>query len=130
MDDQRLGVADVGQQREDLDVVDEPATGLDPALHAERDDAAEAAGQVLLGLLVAGMRLEARVADTQVTSSRVSSQRAMASAFSLWRVIRSGSVSRPWRNRNALNGLSAAPMSRRPWTRSLRMNARLPNAAV
>ena len=32
MDDQRLGVADVGQQREDLDVVDEPPTGLDAAL--------------------------------------------------------------------------------------------------
>ena len=63
MDDQRLRVADVGEQREDLDVVDEPPAGLDAALHAERHDAAEAAGEVLLGLLVAGMRLEARVAD-------------------------------------------------------------------
>ena len=36
MDDQRLRVADVGQQAEDLHVVDEPATGLDTALDAER----------------------------------------------------------------------------------------------
>ena len=36
VDDQRLRVADVGEEREDLDVVDEPATGLDPTLHAER----------------------------------------------------------------------------------------------
>ena len=47
VDDERLGVADVGQQAEDLDVVDEPAPGLDAALDAERDDAAEAALEVL-----------------------------------------------------------------------------------
>ena len=52
MDDQRLGVADVGQQAEDLDVVDELAAGLDAALDAERHDAAEAALEVLLGQLV------------------------------------------------------------------------------
>ena len=57
MDDQRLGVADVRQQAEDLDAVDEPAAGLDAALDPERDDPAEAAGQVALGQLVRRMRL-------------------------------------------------------------------------
>ena len=52
MDDQRLGVADVGEQAEDLDVVDEPAAGLDAALDPERHDPAEAAGEVALGQLV------------------------------------------------------------------------------
>ena len=63
MDDQRLGVADVGQQREDLDVVDEPPAGLDAALDPEGHDPAEAAGEVALGELVRRMRLETRVAD-------------------------------------------------------------------
>ena len=57
MDDQRLGVADVGEQAEDLHVVDEPPAGLDAALHAERHDPAEAALEVALGELVARMRL-------------------------------------------------------------------------
>ena len=38
------------------------------------------------------------------------------------------SVSMPCSSRNALNGESAAPVSRRPWTRALRMNASGPNA--
>ncbi len=75
-----------------------------------------------------GARFE-RVYDLQ-TSGRSSSQRATASAFALWRSIRSGRVSRPWRSCQALNGESAAPMSRSPWTRSLMMNARLPKASV
>ena len=62
MDDQRLRVADVGQQAEDLDAVDEPATGLDAAPDAERHDAAEAALQVAGRLAVRGMALETRVA--------------------------------------------------------------------
>ena len=53
----------LASRREDLDVVDEPPTGLDAALHPERHDAAEAAGQVALGVLVRRVRLEARVAD-------------------------------------------------------------------
>ena len=54
MDDQRLGVADVGQQAEDLDVVDEPAAGLDAALDPERDDAAEATVRYRLASLCDG----------------------------------------------------------------------------
>src|SRR3972149_5759687 len=63
MDDQRLRVADVGQQREDLDAVDEPATGFGPTLDTEGYDAAKAAREVPLRQLVARVRLEARVAD-------------------------------------------------------------------
>src|SRR3990170_3018928 len=63
MDDQRLRVADVGQQREDLDAVDEPATGFEPTLDTEGNDAAEAAREVPLRQLVARVRLEARVTD-------------------------------------------------------------------
>ena len=54
VDDQRLRVADVGEEAEELDAVDEPAAGLDAALDPERDDAAEATGQVALGELVDG----------------------------------------------------------------------------
>ena len=40
-------------------------------------------------------------------------RRARASAFSEWRRILRGSVSRPWRKRKELNGETAAPTSRR-----------------
>ena len=58
------------------------------------------------------------------------SHRATASAFSLCFVMRSGSVSRPWMKSQELNGERAAPKSRSPWMRALRMNASGPNAAV
>ena len=43
VDDQALGVADVGEEAEQLDAVDEPPAGVRAALDAERDEAAEAA---------------------------------------------------------------------------------------
>ena len=46
MDDQRLRVAHVGQQAEELHVVDEPPAGLAAAPDAEGEHAAEAALQV------------------------------------------------------------------------------------
>ena len=52
VDDQRLGVAHVGQVREQLDAVDEAAAGLEAALDAEGEDGAGAFGQVLAGQLV------------------------------------------------------------------------------
>src|SRR4051812_27891981 len=63
MDDQRLGVADVGEQREDLDVIDEPAAGIDATANTERDDPAEATVQVALGELMARMRGQAGVGN-------------------------------------------------------------------
>ena len=58
---------------------------------------------------------------THSTSSRASSHCATASAFCECRSMRRLSVSRPWRNRNELNGEIAAPMSRWYWSRALRM---------
>src|SRR3970282_166297 len=50
-------LAHVGQQREDLDAVDEPATGFEPTLDTEGHDAAKAAREVPLRQLVARVRL-------------------------------------------------------------------------
>ena len=47
---------------------------------------------------------------------------ATAAAFSTWRSIRSDNVSSPWRKRNALNGLIAAPRSRSVSARSFMQN--------
>ena len=49
MNDQRFGVADVGQMREQFDRVDEFFARLQSALDAEAHDAAEAALQILRG---------------------------------------------------------------------------------
>ena len=49
MDDERLGVADIGQMAGQLDVVDEPYAGLPAALDAEADDGAGPLGQIALG---------------------------------------------------------------------------------
>src|ERR1035437_3336212 len=63
VDDQTLRVADVGQQAEELDRVDELAAGVDATLEPEGHDATEATAEVLLGVLVSWVRGEAGVAD-------------------------------------------------------------------
>ncbi len=63
MDDQALRVADVRQQAEDLDAVDQPPAGLRAALDAECQDAAVAALEVARGRRVRRVGREARVAD-------------------------------------------------------------------
>ena len=60
MNHQALGVADVGQVREHLQRFDEAAAGLEPALNAERQNAARAARQVALGQRVIGARRAGR----------------------------------------------------------------------
>src|SRR5271165_6514807 len=61
---------------------------------------------------------------TRETSLRSLRKFATAMAFSLCCLRRSGSVSRPWRSWNALNGESAAPMSRRSLTRAQQIGDR------
>ena len=63
VDDQRLGVADVGQQGEQLDGVDELLARFEAALDAEGDQRALAVGHVLLGAVVVLAGLEAGVVD-------------------------------------------------------------------
>ena len=63
VDGQRLGVADVGQVGNQLEAVDDTATRRPAALDADAEHAAIAALQVLLGKLVRGVVLEARVRD-------------------------------------------------------------------
>lgn len=63
LDGQGLGVADVGQVRDQLEAVNDLAAGGTAALDAEGQDAAEAALEVLLGGLVVGVALEAGIGD-------------------------------------------------------------------
>ena len=58
---ERLRVADVDQSREQLQRVLEPRAALEPALHAEADDAAGLAAEVLLHQAVVGVVGQARV---------------------------------------------------------------------
>ena len=63
VDDEALGVADVGEEAEELDVVDESDTLGAAALDAEDDHAAGAVGEVLLGEGVGGVGGESGIAD-------------------------------------------------------------------
>ena len=112
VDRQRLRVADVGQVAEQLQRLDERAAGLDAALDAERDQRAVAALQDALGDLVVLVDLEARVRDPLDAVVRLEPLARPPARSALWRSMRSGSVSMPCRNRNALNGESAAPVLR------------------
>ena len=62
VDDESLGVTDVGEVRRELDIVDELASSRDATLDAEREDSAIGArAEVLFRSLVRRMGLEARV---------------------------------------------------------------------
>ena len=63
MDDQRLGVADVGEMREQLQPLDEAPAGLAAALDVEAEDRAGALGQQLLGQRMIGMVGQLRRGD-------------------------------------------------------------------
>ena len=51
VNDQRFGVADVGQQREELEGVDQFLAGFVAAFNSECDQAALAVGEILFGAL-------------------------------------------------------------------------------
>src|SRR5476649_1747718 len=55
MDHQRLGVADIGEMREELQPFDEASACLASALDVEAEDRAGALGQQLLGQRMVGM---------------------------------------------------------------------------
>ena len=61
MDRQRLAVAHIGQVGDELEVVNDLGARVVAALDAEGEDAAEAAGEVLLCELVRGVRFETEV---------------------------------------------------------------------
>ena len=85
------------------------------------EDRALARGQVLLRALVPRARREARV-DHPARPRRAPRATARRPARSAQcRSMRRLSVSRPWRNRNELNGEIAGPMSRWYWSRAFRM---------
>ena len=95
MDDQALGVPDVGEVREKLDAVDELLAGLEPPLDAEADDGARPFRKVLLRAAcdrdVAG---KPRVVDPGDQRVLVQPLRDLLGVLA-WRSIRTCSVSSP-----------------------------------
>ena len=70
MEDERSGVADVSEQRENCDALSDLDPSLIPALHPESKDGAGALGQVSLGqsmVFVARQPGVCRTADDQTT---------------------------------------------------------------
>src|ERR1700739_2396666 len=63
MNDERLGIADVGHEREKFQRIDELFAGLVSAFDTEGDERALAVGQVFPGALVVGAGLEAGIVD-------------------------------------------------------------------
>ena len=96
MNDQRFGIADIGQMRKQLHVVDELLARLDSPLDAETDDCACPFRQIFLRPVIVWMARQARLVDP-------GDQRMLLQpfgnllAFSTWRGIRTWRVSSPWR---------------------------------
>lgn len=63
MDDERLDIRDIGQQAEDLEMVDELLGRLSAALDLEREDGDTAIREVLLVELVVRMIRQSRMVD-------------------------------------------------------------------
>ena len=63
VDDEALDIGDVGQEREDLELVDEAPCRLLSATYLEGEDGSGALGEVLLVEGMVGMALECRVVD-------------------------------------------------------------------
>ena len=63
MDDERLDIRDIGQQAEDLEMVDELLGRLSAALDLEREDGDTAVREVLLVELVVRMIRQGRMVD-------------------------------------------------------------------
>ena len=129
MDDQRAGVADIGEMREQLHVRHELDAGVVAALEAEGEHRAGALRAVFLREVVVAVAGQARHSSPTPPWGAWPAIRATASALSQWRCMRSGSVSMPVRMRKALNGDSAGPMSRRPSTRQAMAKAKLPKVS-
>jgi len=103
--------------------------GLVATLDAEGDDGALAVGEILLRALMVAAGFEARIVDPLHAGMLLEVLRDSERVLE-WRSRRRWSVSMPAAAGNALNGESAAPVSRSPWTRALRMNASGPKALV
>src|SRR3974390_2777972 len=63
MDNQALGVADVGQVREEFSRIDKALSGLQAALDTEADDAAESIFEIFGSQLVIGILSQAGIGD-------------------------------------------------------------------
>lgn len=63
LDDEGLGITDVGKVRSELAAVDKGVASLETALDAESEDGTEATLEVLLRELVAGVVRKTSVAD-------------------------------------------------------------------
>ena len=116
VDDQALHVSDVGQQREDLQVVDELKGFLLAALDVEGKDGSTAVGEVL------PRRCEGRDGPGRlmidVSTFRVMVQNPRPLDVRAGRSRRRDRVSVPCSSSQALNGLMQAPVSRRMMART------------
>ncbi len=113
MDDQALGVADVGEMTPQLQRVDETTPGFAAAAQTEREDRAHAA-----------VREPTRPRRAFFKNATI------AAALATWRSMRSGSVSSPSSSSQASIGDICAPTSRSTSARARIRNAYSPNVSV
>lgn len=112
VDYKALDIGDIGQQREDLQMIDELEGLLLAALNVEGEDRCAAVGEVLLIQGVIGVIGQAGVVDL-LHLGVVGQELDDLLVFSLWRSRRRESVSVPCSSTHALNGLMQPPRSRR-----------------
>ena len=130
MDDQRLGVADIGEMAGQPQRLDELAPGGAAALDAAADDGAGPARQQSLGELEIRMAMASEGWRTHSTALCLLRNSSTAAVFSMWRCMRSARVSTPCSRWKALVGDRQAPKSRKPSVRARMMKADGPNSSA
>lgn len=117
MDHEALDVGHVGQQREDLEVVDEPKSLLPAALDVKGEDRASPVGKIPLVKRVVGVVGQARVVD--LLHKRVPRQKLHHGLGVLGMAVKTKRERlHALEQQNALNGEMVAPMSRSSMART------------
>ncbi len=130
MNNERLGIPNVGKMGEQLHAVDQLFSGFDAAFDFKCQDRPCAIRQIFLCQLIRRMRAQTRIVDIG-SPRRAPANISRLSAHSRCAVPCADAASPALAaSRKELNGESDAPISRNNWTRALMIYASGPTASA